>query len=141
MEVGASAPANPDSVISPQPNEGDELKQSFTEQELWGIKEYCLGDKVQPLWTTMVLTQLESVSLILSDWLIRGHEARYWGGAPPPISVSWLPQRYRDMTLSDLKSYRAGLVKKAEAKSKSDASRSTHTFWSGAIVPPGLQIR
>ena len=100
MEVGADAPANPDFVTAPQPNEGDELKQRFSEQELLGIKENCLGDKVQPLWTTMVLTQFESVTLILTDWLIRGHEARFWGGAPPPMSVSWLPQHYRDTPLS-----------------------------------------
>ena len=43
------------------------------------------------------------------------------------------------MTLSDLKSYRVGLVKKAEALSKSEASRSTHAFWSGAMVPPGVK--
>ena len=30
MEVGTDASANPDSVIDPQPNEWDELKQRFS---------------------------------------------------------------------------------------------------------------
>ena len=55
------------------------------------------------------------------------------------MSVTWLPQRYRETPIADLKSYRAGLVKKAEAKSNTEASRSTHTFWSGAVVPPGVK--
>ena len=134
--VEVSAPVNPDLVITPQPNEGDKLKQRFTESELQGIKENCLGAKMQSLWTTLVLTEFESVTLILVDWLIKGYENKYWGGAAPPMSVTWLPQRYRETPIADLKSYRAGLVKKAEAKSKTEASRSTHTFWSGAVVPP-----
>ena len=54
--VEVSAPVNPDLVIAPQPNEGDKLKQVFSEAELLGIKEYCRVPKLQSLWTTLVLT-------------------------------------------------------------------------------------
>ena len=86
MDTGAevSTPVNPDLVIAPQPNEGDKLKQVFSEIELQGIKEHCRGSKMQSLWTTLVLTEFESVTLILVDWLLKGYDNKFWGGAAPP---------------------------------------------------------
>ena len=92
-----------------------------------------------PCQSRLVLTEFESVTLILVDWLLKGYDNKFWGGAAPPESLTWLPQRYRVTPISDLKSYRASLVKKAEAKSKTEESRSIHQFWSGAVIPPGVK--
>ena len=88
----------------------------------------------------MVLTQVESVTLVLVDWLIKGHESGHWGeGYPPPLTLSWIPSRFRDISYTDLKTTRADLVKRAEALSKSPASGTSYSFWSGVLVPPGVK--
>ena len=138
-EVEGSASVNPDLEIAPQLNEGGRLNKQFSEAELLGIKEFCRGPNLQTLWTTMVLTEFQSVTLVLCDWLIRGWEHKFWGGAAPPESMTWLPQRWRVTAVPDLKAYRASLVQKAESKAKTEESRSVHQFWSGAVIPPGIK--
>merc|ERR1711895_429669 len=57
----------------------------------------------------------------------------------PPESFTWLPQRWRVTESRDLKAYRARLVTLAESRAKSEESRSVHSFWSGAVIPPGIK--
>merc|ERR1711895_121114 len=139
-EVGGPPSVNPDFVLAPQPNEDvGRLNKVFTESELNGIKEYCKTPNLQILWTTKALTEFQSVTLVLSDWLLRGRENKYWGGLAPPESFTWLPQRWRVTESRDLKAYRARLVTLAESRAKSEESRSVHSFWSGVVVPPGIK--
>ena len=84
-EVEGSTSVNPDLEIAPQPNnEGGRLNKQFSEAELQGIKDFCRGPNLQTFWTTLVLTEFQSVTLVLCDWLIRGREHKFWGGAAPP---------------------------------------------------------